>query len=303
MYYLNIDFSTITNMSNLIQRFSFLYNEHPGTEVNLYINIPSRVYPEFLAVLVSLVKYFTNKGIKFNINVNNPSNNTYVARIDFYRQLDIPFVENFNRWDSTGRFVEITNFDESNSVQVTNNILRVIRDNFNADMSIISCLNYCFMEMVDNVQVHAQSPIGGYTVAQNYPYSNELRIVIIDAGVGIYESLTKTQGTKYGNLSPSEALEFAIKEEVTNGKGRGNGLFHTSEFIKENKGEMQIYSGEYCLKISGSEVWTERSAYLQGTLIYVKINTKNYVDFYQVFGSNVPETVVNANDYIDDCLW
>lgn len=66
---------------------------------------------------------------------------------------------------------------------------------------------------------------------------------------------------------------------------------------------MQIYSGEYCLKISGSEVWTERSAYLQGTLIYVKINTKNYVDFYQVFGSNVPETVVNANDYIDDCLW
>lgn len=303
MININIDDIEINNISTLISKFSTLHDLEKRVLVNLFVNIPTIVYPECLTIVVSLVKFFEYKGIKFNINVNNPNNNNYVSRINFYRALGIPFEEKFKRWNSDGRFVEITNFNGDNNIPLVNNILRVIRDNCNIDTSVTNCLNYCFFEMVDNIENHAVSPIGGYTVAQNYSYANELRIVIIDAGIGIHNSLTKTEGTKYEHLSPEESLQFCIRKEVTNGKGMGNGLYHTTEFIKRNNGEMQIYSGENCLYISGSETWIENSSYLQGTLIYVKIKTNRFVDFKDIFGEEIPETVINADDYIDDTLW
>ena len=304
----NIKLSKVVSISDIIEQFSFFKKLKKDSEIALNIEIPDRVYPEYLTIVVSVIKYYRSFGIKININVHNPSNNTYVSRINFYKELEIEHDENFTRHNSTGKLVEITNFNGTNNVAITNNILKIIRDKCNVDSTVVSCLNYCFFEMVDNIENHAKSTIGGYTVAQNYKHRNELRIVIIDKGIGIYESLTKTLGTKYNKLSPENSLLHCIKKEVTNGKGMGNGLFHAKEFIVKNGGDMEIYSGSHCLKISDGKIKVVQTPHWQGTLIYVRINTNTTLNFESIFGNDVPETVVNSNDsidndYIDNSLW
>lgn len=300
---INIKFDEITSISDVIKKFSFVHSLKKNTKLKVNIDIPDKVYPEYLTIVVAIIKYFQNRGIDIDINVNNPSNNNYVSRINFYKELGIEHEEDFKRRSSEGRFVEITKFDAGNNVAVTNNIMKVIRNNCKVDSTVVDCLNYCLFEMVDNVENHANSPIGGYTVVQNYSYRNELRLVIVDTGIGIFNSLTKTEGTKYDNLSPEDALLYCIKKEVTNGKGMGNGLYQTKEFIINNGGDMEIYSGKHYLDISNGKINIRTCPYWQGTLIYVRINTNNKVDFSSIFGDSVPETVLNANDYIDDILW
>lgn len=143
---IHIDFAKITCISQILDKFSGVYKLKKGDMVNLTIDIPPKVYPEYLTVVVALFKYFKQKGIKFNNNVNNRSNNTYVSRINFYKELDIKHDENFNRHDGSGRFIEITNFNAGNNIKITNNIMKIIRDNCCIDDTVIKCLNYCLLK-------------------------------------------------------------------------------------------------------------------------------------------------------------
>lgn len=300
----------ITNIPTIINEFSNVFsNINNITEVDIVLDFTgcSFVNPECITIIVAFVKYIESLGILINMEVNNYCEDVdrYMSRIDFYKNVDIDSEEQFSRWNSEGRFLEITHFDADNAVIITNDTIKIIRDNCSINDSVLRCLNYCFFEIADNVDTHSCSPIDGYVLVQNYPRRRELKIVIVDTGVGIHESLTKTPGTEYDQLDPKESLEYCIKQEITNGNGMGNGLFHTSEFIKENKGEMIIYSGGNYLQINNGITNIFNGTYWQGTIIYLKIYTDNKVELQNIFGENLPETVENMEDYIDGefSLW
>lgn len=269
--------------------------------MDIYIVLANMVYPEYLVTTVGIIKFIRSRGIDVNVTINNDCNNTYVQRINFYQELGVPYTEDFTRRDPHGRFVEITHFNDDNSEVVVDDVMRVIRDNYQLDPSLLGCLNYCLWEMIDNVQIHAISPIDGFVVVQNYPQRNELRIAILDAGRGIYESLL--ENPQYINISPAEALEYCVQEHVTNGRGMGRGLYDTVRFMSENRGDFQIYSGGNFLSLDiwGSTV-INNCSYWQGTLIYSRINTNISVDPIQVFGDNIPTSVLEYNECIDH-LW
>ncbi len=301
VYSLEIVLNKISNIDDLLSKLNRMYYITRFDTLHLKLVINGRVNPEYLVIIVGIVNFLRVSGATINVTIENLSENNYPQRMNFHKALGVQCCETFNRYDAQGRFVEITNFDASNSVPIINNILKVIRDNWAIDGSIYQCLNYCLFEMIDNIQNHADSPINGYTVAQNFRYSNHLKFVILDAGKGIHESLI--ENPIYRNLTPEQALECCIKEKVTNGKGMGYGLFHTSQFILANGGELYIHSGNHVLEVINQSVNVRKSFYWRGTLIYVKINTNNSVSFNSVFGANIPETVANADDYIDDNLW
>lgn len=300
----------ITEIPTLISKFEDIFNNINNiARVNMYLDFEfcDFIAPEHMAIIVAFVKYLETMGIKIDIEVKNYSNDIdrYLSRIDFYKHLNIPCEENFSRWSSEGRFLEITHFDGNNSIKITNDTIKIIRANCCIEDSVLRCLNYCFFEVADNVDVHANSPIDGYVLAQNYPKKRELKIIFIDAGIGIHESLTKTEGSRYTNLSEEEALKYCIREKTTNGNGMGNGLFHTSEFIKQNQGEMLIYSGNHYININNGNIDICQGPYWQGTIVYLKIYTDNTVELESVFGTEIPETVENMEDYIEGefSLW
>ena len=302
-YSFKIDLNITNSISDLLNQIGWLYTLKNKDVVYILIDMPQSIWPEYLVTIIGIIKYIESRGTIVNVKVNNPYNNTYSKRMNFYKELGVEDEEEFKRNSSVGRFVEITKFNKDNSdynVAIVNDIMKVIKNNYNLDKSVKDCLNYCLFEMVDNIQNHAEAAIDGYTVVQNFSKRQELKIIILDTGKGIHASLTEND--KYKNLSPAEALEYCVKESVTNGRGMGNGLFHTSEFIKKNLGEFFIYSGNNYLHINDKGVNIFSCPYWQGTIIYVRIKTNNTVCLESVFGKNIPSTVEDADDYIND-LW
>lgn len=115
--------------------------------------------------------------------------------------------------------------------------------------------------------------------------------MVSDTGIGIHKALTQTPGTKYGHFTKEESMLSCVDENITNGRGMGRGLFHTGEFIRENGGELIIYSDDQCLKINSEGKNLYSAARWQGTFIFLKINTAMEMD---------PNKVVNAKYNLED---
>lgn len=249
-------------------------------------------------MLVASVNDARNKGKE--IRVSHKDFNKYLQRINFYEELGIKSEENFTRHDRTDSLLEIVNINNENSMQVVNGMMRILQNNTTLDDSVLGCLNYCFWEIVDNIQEHAESGIGGYTVVQNYPQKHLLEINLVDTGRGIRASLS--ENAKFANLSEEEALRECIKKGMTRGSGRGNGLFHTTNFIKENGGKFLLHSWSYALEISDGIVRTFAVPFWHGTAIHLEVNSCNDVQWENIFGDEVPTTVEEADESING-LW
>ena len=106
---------------------------------------------------------------------------------------------------------------------------------------------------------------------------------VFSTGVGIHHALTKHPISKYKDLSESEAVLASIEKGVTNGEGRGFGLWATAELIKHNKGKMQIHSGNALLQIS-DKIEILDAPYWQGTYTTFRLNTDIPVSDKLIFG-------------------
>ncbi|EJT6478250.1 ATP-binding protein [Clostridium perfringens] len=298
MISLDIAIREYTTIENVIESFKSVndINKHYKIKIILFKFVALEVLP----VIVALIKLKKQEG--YSIELKIEGNNTYAQRIDFYRNLDIEIEENFERHESNGRFIEITKFNKDNNVDLVNSIIRIFRDNLDIDNKVLGCMNYCFFEVVDNVENHANSPIDGYLTAQRFPKEGAIRVTIVDCGIGIHKSLTEGKNEKYANLTESEALEYCVKEKVTNGKGGGNGLFNTRRFIECNKGVLKIYSGNKKIIIYDEVQEIENIPYFQGTIISLYVKMNNTVELEEIFGDNIPTTVEEVDDCIEE-LW
>lgn len=115
----------------------------------------------------------------------------------------------------------------------------------------------------------------------------------MDTGIGIHKALTEYPESNYKELSEEEAVFRCIEKGVTNLKGAGFGLWATSQFIRENGGEMLIYSGNHFLNCHDKTPQVQKKAFWNGTLTYLKINTDIPVDHKVIFG----EEYTRDDDY------
>ncbi len=266
----------------------------------LDINLETLRYIDLMQaiMLVAAVNEARNNGKEIRVNCKDC--NEYLQRINFYEELGVAKEENFIRHDKTCSLLEISNITKDNDGQVVNGIMRILQNSTALDYSVLQCLNYCFWEMVDNIQEHAKSCIGGYTVVQKYPRKNKLEINLVDTGRGIRASLS--ENASLAELSEEEALRECIKEGMTSGSGRGNGLFHTTNFVKENGGRFLMHSCSWALEISGGVVRTFPVPFWQGTAIHLEVNSCNDVLLENIFGDEIPTTVEEADELING-LW
>lgn len=239
-----------------------------------------------------MIKSLREKGS--NVIIDCENSNLYLQRINFFRELEVDAEEFFQRHDSTGRFLEISLITKEDSSGTVTRLVKILEKQMQLSPKMAGCINFCFWEVVDNIQLHAQSPIGGYVVAQYYPKKNVIEIIVVDTGRGIYASLT--QNPAYQNMSEDEALRSSIKQEVTSGDGRGNGLYYTAKFIRKCRGNLTIYSGGCKLHLGDSNIYTREVPYWQGTIIYMEIKTDVLVDMHDIFGDEIPVTIEEYED-------
>lgn len=99
------------------------------------------------------------------------------------------------------------------------------------------------IEAYVNVFDHANSPVGVISCGQRYPNKQELKIALVDFGVGIPH--TVREYVKEPDMSSNQALRWAFEpQKTTKDAGsfaRGNGLKLLKSFMQDNDGKLEIY--------------------------------------------------------------
>lgn len=130
------------------------------------------------------------------------------------------------------------------------------------------------IEAYINVFDHAASPIGVITCGQHYPNWHELRITLVDMGVGIPH--TVREYLKQPSMTAEAALRWAFEPMMTtkdqNNFARGNGLKLLKSFMQDNHGKLEIYSetGYACIDDSRNH-FENRQRNFQGTIVQITL--------------------------------
>jgi hypothetical protein len=315
---INIDFKNYTSHPQLVEALSPAFNAslEDTVDFQVYLNTYYKMlYSDFLVLVTTTVVHLRERGILVTGNVHcnyNDAKTQYASRVNFFKLLGLEYEENFKRKPSAGKFTEIIHYDKDNWDAVSTDIRRVLITNIDVVKDVQQLLNYCLCEIMDNVVNHSALPVkysgNGWCCSQLFKSSNEIRLIICDTGVGIHNALTQHPNSKFKTLTEEQSLELCTQKGVTNSEGMGFGLFATSEFIKENGGEMIIYSGNHYSHTLEGSLSVCKGNYWQGTFVYLKVNTNIPVDYKRIMpeGNTLPddyEFFVDKDKEINDDLW
>lgn len=120
-------------------------------------------------------------------------------------------------------------------------IIRLVHDHLEISDELEEYLRICVNEVVQNIEDHAQSPIGGIMCARYFVGHQHVRIAIVDRGVGIYTTLKR----RYHDTTPGNALRRVLKGRFTalsRPNNAGLGLCNLSAIIGNLNGSFVIIS-------------------------------------------------------------
>jgi anti-sigma regulatory factor (Ser/Thr protein kinase) len=262
---------TLEACHNLITQFK----KEPESYLIIDFENCDFLYPDYALLLLCSIKYIESKGIKVNGKIKMDTSKViyqYLLKMDFFKNLhiDIPKLE-INNEDYS--FVEIQTYTSENQIEVQNRIIKVLREKSKINDDVLTGLDYCLNEILDNILNHSKEK-EGWVVAQYFSTLNQIRLMVADHGIGIKEALNE----RY-TFSEEEALQKCIEQGITNGRGQGHGLYATSLFTKENKGWLSIISGGKKLDFDENDFKIKDIKFWQGTCIYLRINTNIEVNY------------------------
>ena len=148
-------------------------------------------------------------------------------------------------------------------------------------------------EIYANAFEHGQSSIGIFSCGQHYPRYHELKLTVVDFGVGIPSNVRYyfKDDPRFQSLNAASCLKWAFQRGTTtrpNGTSRGMGLDLLKDFVKINKGKLEIFSHEgYALIDEAQEIFTNRQTFFEGTLANITLRCDE--SLYYQFASEVTD--------------
>lgn len=130
------------------------------------------------------------------------------------------------------------------------------------------------LELYRNAFDYSCSEIGVFTCGQHYPNMSELRLSIVDFGVGIPYNVRKH--LQQGDMLAKNALQWAFKRGNTTRQGISGGygldMLTLKSFVNDKKGKIEIYShdGQVIIAPSG-EIYQNASTFFKGTMINISL--------------------------------
>ncbi|MBQ6081576.1 MAG: ATP-binding protein [Bacteroidales bacterium] len=165
-------------------------------------------------------------------------------------------------------------FDEKNIQQVYRRLVEVLIHQPEIETSLLQGMSYCFYEVMDNVLIHSGKTVG--IVITNYSEKDHIiQILVADDGMGIKASLSLNDN--YANITEAQAIEYCIKDKVSDGKGLGFGLYSTSRLINTAGHRLIIRSGNHTLTANGDLNISESEPW-QGTIVYFELHSNMDID-------------------------
>ena len=195
-------------------------------------------------------------------------------------------------------------FDNENIYDVYVDVVKTLKNSPDIELGVLQLLSYCFYEILDNVLTHSGKKTG--TVIMHYEASRStVKILVVDDGMGIHQSLSENEA--YKDVSESEAIRLSLKNKVTDGKGMGYGLYSTTCLIRNVGIQMEIHSGQHLLRTDGETEEVIEAPMWQGTIIYFELHTDKEIDPNSILENRTDaeaqfnETFIDTSDL--DELW
>lgn len=137
-------------------------------------------------------------------------------------------------------------------------------------------------EIFQNAAIHSKSESGIFTCGQFFPQMHRLDFTIADAGVGIRDNVRQYTGNV--KMNSCAAIKWALTEGNTTKTGNqpgGLGLKLLKDFIRINKGKLQIVSRFGCYEFSASGGSCRKLDHdFPGTCVNIEINTQDKNSYY-----------------------
>ena len=166
-------------------------------------------------------------------------------------------------------------FDNDTIYNTYTDIVRLLNDYPDVELSVLQALSYCFYEVLDNVLTHSEKICG--TVLMRYLSDvNRIQILVADDGIGVMKSLRSNPD--YANISEEDAVRTCIMDGVTDGKGMGFGLYSTSRLVQNVGVTLEIHSGNSMLVYDGVKTVMKMMPHWQGTIVYFELHSDREID-------------------------
>lgn len=130
------------------------------------------------------------------------------------------------------------------------------------------------LELYRNAFDYSCSEIGVFTCGQHYPNIGELRLSIVDFGVGIPYNVRRHLHQE--EMLAKNALQWAFQRGNTTRQGMSGGygldMITLKNFVNDKKGKIEIYShdGQVIIAPSG-EIYQNAPTFFKGTMINISL--------------------------------
>lgn len=174
----------------------------------------------------------------------------------------------------------VIKFDSNNIHHVVTGIIESVRQNTQTENGVLIGLELCINEITDNVLIHSlpksysQITACGYIMAQIHHNPERIVISVYDNGQGIFQSFSESV---YEPKSSIEAIELALKRDVTSGEGQGRGMWMLSSIVESSEGYVEICSDKAKLNVEKKNGSCEPTR--KKSLLNTKIDGTTRVDF------------------------
>lgn len=273
---------------------------HSENQIEIDISDCENLTPAAILLLFGNCKYWLNDGIDVIFKHEESDFYRYCQRMNFFRLLDIDYVEKFERHDPGDRFVPIVEFgmDSRNDqefdkdpdelakslsdIAVTDDLISRNPDVRQLKRGII----YSSGELIMNVIQHSKGT--GYVFAQYNGYKDYVRLAILDNGIGIRESFKIQKSEHFDeDMLNCEAIKKAIDYEVSSKpigprfENAGVGLTYLNGIAKIAGVDFTILSNKGFYR-NGNE-YEHATNLVEGTLCTVTLKRSDLYNFNKVF--------------------
>jgi len=107
-------------------------------------------------------------------------------------------------------------------------------------------IGICYSEIAQNIEDHAESPMGGVMCAKFFAKSREVRIAVVDRGIGIANKLRLSPPTTGERVTSDEhALRLVLGGNVSSKSrpnNQGQGISNLALIARGNRGQLVVAS-------------------------------------------------------------
>ena len=178
----------------------------------------------------------------------------YLERMGLFKFLEIKSGIQIKEHESAGRFIPLKQIKKSEELS---KFITDVIPLLHLEPEHANAIKYVVSELVRNVLEHAKSDIGAIVSAQYHKKSNMIRIGIVDTGVGIKKTISRSHKVK----TDLDAIQLALTPGITGTtpkeggteQNAGAGLFFIKSIAKVNGTYFMIYSGNALYKLLKSK--------------------------------------------------